>query len=143
MGQVKVVRPEDEKKTLHGAGDAYTFLATRDDTDGNYSFVEALVLPGGGPPPHIHSREEEGFYVIEGELVFRAGGRRVIATPGTFLHAPRGVAHHFKNESDASARMVFFFVPAGIEAMFEKMAADPGNFIAIGKEYGVEFVDQA
>ena len=143
MAQVKVVRPEDEKKTLYGTGDAYTFLATGDDTDSAYSFVEALVPPGGGPPPHIHAREEEGFYVLEGELVFRAGGRQVIATPGTFLHAPRGVAHHFKNESNASARMVFFFVPAGIEAMFEKMAADPGNFIAIGKEYGVEFVDQA
>ena len=143
MGQVKVVRPEDEKKTIYGAGDAYSFLVTGDDTDRNYSFVDALVPPGGGPPPHIHTREEECFYILEGELVFRAGGQLVNATPGTLLHAPRGVAHHFKNESDKPAHMVFFFVSAGIEAMFEKMAADPDNFIAIGREYGVEFVDQA
>ena len=42
-----------------------------------------------------------------------------------------------------TARMVFFFVPAGTEAMFEKMAADPENYISIGREYGVEFVDEA
>ena len=143
MGQLKVVRPGDEKRTIYGGGDEYTFLATGDDTDRSYSFVEAVVPPGGGPPPHIHTREEEAFYVLEGDLLFRAGGQRVIATPGTFLHVPRGVVHHFKNEADKPARMVFFFVPAGIETMFEKMAADPERFIAIGKEYGVEFVGQA
>ncbi len=107
---------------------------------GRYFFVEAMVPPGGGPPPHVQTREEEGFY---GELVFRAAGKRVLARPGTFVHVPRGVPHQFTNESDKTARMVFFFVPAGIEGMFEKMAADPENFAAIGKEYGVDFVDKA
>ena len=143
MGQLKVVQPDDAKKTIYGAGDEYHLLATAEDTDGNYFFVEATVPPGGGPPPHIQTREEEAFYVLDGEVVFRAGGREVLAGPGTFLHIPRGVAHHFKNESSEPARMVFFFVPAGIGTMFEKMAADPANYVAIGKEYGVEFVDEA
>ena len=118
-------------------------MATGEDTDGHYFFVEAVVPPGGGPPPHIQTREEEGFYVTEGEVVFRAAGRQVLATPGTFIHVPRGVPHSFKNESEAVARMVFFFVPAGIEEMFEKMAADPDRFVEIAEEYGVEFVDAA
>ena len=143
MSRVKVVRPEDEKKTVYGAGDEYSFLATGVDTDTNYFFVEALVPPGGGPPPHIHTREVESFYILEGEVIFRAEGQEVKANPGTFLHVPRGAVHQFKNESNKPARMVFFFVPAGIETMFEKMAADPDNFIAIAKEYGVEFIDQA
>ena len=143
MGTLKVVKPGDSVRPIHGAGDVYNFLVTGDDTHNSYSFVDALVPPGGGPPPHIHTREDEVFYVLEGELVFRAGGQMVTATPGTLLHAPRGIAHHFRNESDQAAHMVFFFVPAGVEEMFEKMGADPNNFIAIGKEYGVEFVEQA
>ncbi|MYD52588.1 MAG: cupin domain-containing protein [Dehalococcoidia bacterium] len=143
MSWAKIVRPEDERRVIHGAGDEYSIMATGEDTDGHYFFVEAVVPPGGGPPPHIQTREEEGFYVTQGELVFRAAGRRVVATPGTFIHVPRGVAHSFKNESDEVARLVFFFVPAGIEEMFEKMAADPDRFVEIAGEYGVEFVDAA
>ena len=143
MSWAKIVRPEDERRVIHGAGDEYSIMATGEDTDGHYFFVEAVVPPGGGPPPHIQTREEEGFYVTQGELVFRAAGRRVVATPGTFIHVPRGVPHSFKNESDEVARLVFFFVPAGIEEMFEKMAADPDRFVEIAGEYGVEFVDAA
>ena len=102
------------------------------------SFHPAAVLL-----PISRRGEEEGFYVTEGEVVFRAAGRQVLATPGTFIHVPRGVPHSFKNESEAVARMVFFFVPAGIEEMFEKMAADPDRFVEIAGEYGVEFVDAA
>ncbi len=141
MGSVKVVRPDDPKKTLSGAGDEYAFLITGPETAGHYFIMEAVVPPGGGPPPHIQTREEEGFYVLEGEVVFRAGGQRLVGTTGTFLHVPRGVAHYFKNESDRTARMLVFFAPAGIEVMMEKMAADPDHYIEIGKEYGVEFID--
>ena len=143
MSWAWVVQPGDDRQKIYGAGDEYSFMATGEHTDGHYFFVEAVVPPGGGPPPHIQTREEEGFYVTEGELIFRAAGKRVVAGPGTFIHVPRGVPHGFKNESDQTARMVFFFVPAGIEAMFEKMAADPDHYVSIGAEYGVEFVDEA
>ena len=133
MSWAWVVQPEDDRKKIYGAGDEYSFMATGEHTDGHYFSVEAVVPPGGGPPPHIQTREEEGFYVTEGELVFRASGKRVVARPGTFVHVPRGVPHQFKNESDKTARMVFFFVPAGIEGMFEKMAANPENAVAIAK----------
>ena len=143
MSWAKIVLPEDDRKVIYGAGDEYSIMAAGEDTDGHYFFVEAVVPPGGGPPPHIQTREEEGFYVTEGELVFGAAGKRVVATPGSFIHVPRGVPHHFKNESDADAKMVFFFVPAGIEGMFEEMAADPSRFVEIAREYGVEFVEEA
>ena len=71
MSWAKIVRPEDDRKVIRGAGDEYSFMATGKDTDGSYFFVEAVVPPGGGPPPHIQTREEEGFYVTEGELVLR------------------------------------------------------------------------
>ena len=48
--------------------------------------MEAIVPPGGGPPPHIHSREEEGFYVLEGEITFQLGEERFVAVAGTFAN---------------------------------------------------------
>src|SRR6201987_5776702 len=67
-------------------GDVYRFLATGDDTDGKYALWEAIVTPGGGPPPHVHSREEEGFYVLEGEIPFTIGDKRLVASAGMFAN---------------------------------------------------------
>ncbi len=141
MTGVKVVRPDDPKKTIHGAGDEYAFLITGDESNGQYFAMEAVVPPGAGPPPHVQTREEEAFYVLEGEVVFWADGERVVGNRGTFLHVPRGVPHNFLNESEAPARLLIWFGPAGIETMMEKMAADPDNYVTIGQAYGVEFVD--
>ena len=63
-------------------GDVYRFLATGEDTDGKYALWEATVPPGGGPPPHVHSREEEGFYILEGEITFTVNAERVMAKAG-------------------------------------------------------------
>ena len=144
MARDTTVQMPGEAKTIwEGAGDVYRVLATADDTGGDYFAMEGTVPPGAGPPPHIQTREEEMFFVLEGELTFRAGGKKVVGGPGTFLNIPRDVPHHFKNESDTTARVLIVFAPAGIEAMMEKMAADPTHYVNIGKEYGVEFVEEA
>lgn len=134
-------------------GDVYTILLAGQDTGGRYAWVEATIGPGNGPPPHYHSREDEAFYVLEGELAFVVDGRQVAAPAGTVLHVPRGVAHAFKNETETCARMLVQTIPAG----FEKMVADCGQpasaetvptapqyeqvkrfFAAVGR-YGIEF----
>ena len=79
--------------------------------------------------------------MLAGEVVFWAGERRVVGATGTFLHVPRGVPHHFKNESNREARLLIWISPAGIEAMMERMADSPDDYVEIGKLYGVEFVD--
>lgn len=112
------IRTSTEGRTLAVVGDVYRFLATGADTDGKYAQFEALVPPGGGPPPHVHSREEEGFYVLEGEITFQVGDRRVVATAGMFANMPVGTPHSFKNESDKPAKMLITLVPAGLEKMF-------------------------
>ena len=74
--------------------------------------------PGGGPPPHVHSREEEGFYILEGEITFTVDGERVVATAGMFANMPVGTPHSFKNESGRPAKMLISVAPAGLEQMF-------------------------
>ena len=141
--EVRVVRPGDPKRTWRGAGDEYFVLATGEDTAGDYFVMEAVVPPGGGPPSHVQTREEEAFYILEGEVVFYPAGKRIVATTGTYLNIPRDVVHRFQNESQATARMLIFFAPAGIERMMERMAADSDNYVAIGREYGVAFLEGA
>ncbi len=115
--EAKVVHA-GEGKRIAAAGDLYTFLAEGDDTSRSYALWEAVVPPGGGPPPHVQSREDEGFYVLEGEITFVADGQRVIGRKGSFLNIPRGVVHGFKNEGAADARMLILVAPAGMEKMF-------------------------
>ena len=89
-----------EGRTIAVVGDVYRFLATGEDTNGKYALWEAIVPPGGGPPPHVHSREEEGFYILEGEITFQVGDERIVATAGMFANMPVGTPHSFKNESE-------------------------------------------
>src|SRR5947207_4189361 len=107
-----------EGRTIAVVGDLYRFLATGEDTSGKYALWEALVPPGGGPPPHVHSREEEGFYVLEGEITLRVGEKTIIAGAGMFANLPVGTPHSFKNESALPARMLISIAPAGLEKMF-------------------------
>src|SRR5688500_18267619 len=93
-------------RTIAVVGDVYRFLATGEDTNGKYALWEALVPPGGGPPPHVHSREEEGFYVLEGEIALYVENERHVVTPGSFANVPVGSVHAFKNESNRAARML-------------------------------------
>ena len=81
-----VIRNTGEGRTVAVVGDVYRFLATDDDTNGEYAMWEAIVPPGGGPPPHVHSREEEGFYILDGEITFQIGDKRLVATAGMFAN---------------------------------------------------------
>ena len=105
------LRKPAEGRTVAVVGDVYRFLATGEDTNGTYALWEALVPPGGGPPPHVHSREEEGFYVLEGEITFTVNGERVVAPAGTFANMPVGMLHSFKNESARPAKMLISVAP--------------------------------
>ena len=113
-----VVRQPGAGRTVAVVGDVYRFLATGEDTGGKYALWEAVVPPGGGPPPHVHSREEEGFYVLEGEITFTVGEQRLVAGAGTFANLPVGTPHSFKNEGGRPARMLISVAPAGLEKMF-------------------------
>ena len=142
----RIVRPDERdvgEAIVRPSGDIYSTLATGEHTDGSYYLTHAIVPPGGGPPAHVHSREEEAFYVIRGELMFLAGDEPVKAPAGTFVNVPKGTKHRFRNESDADAEMIFWFAPAGIEGLFRELAEHPEDLIEIGRKYGVEyFLDQ-
>lgn len=128
MTHVPTVRHPGEGRTIGVVGDVFRFLATGEDTDGKYAMWEAIVPPGGGPPPHIHSREEESFYILEGEITFQIGDQRLVATAGMFANMSVGTLHWFKNETGKPAKMLISVAPAGLEQMFFEVGlpVEPG-----------------
>src|SRR5882762_5472248 len=121
------IRTPTEGRTIAVVGDVYRFLATGEDTNGKYALWEAIVPPGGGPPPHVHSREEEGFYVLEGEITFTVNGERIVATAGVFANMPVGTPHSFKNESGKPAKMLISVAPGGLEKKFFEFDVSPAS----------------
>ena len=126
-----------------GPRDLYRFLVTSEETAGAYFAMEALVAPGGGPPPHIHTREDETFYVLDGVVEFRLGDELITEGPGDYVSVPRGVVHNFHNPSDQISRLILTFTPGGMEQFFLETlepAADmdvpiPDNLDAVAARY--------
>jgi quercetin dioxygenase-like cupin family protein len=118
MKRSPIFRKPKQGQTIAVVGDVYRFLVTGNETNGKYATWEAIVPPGGGPPLHRRSREEESFLILEGEITFQVGEEKLVATAGTFANMPVGSLHCFKNETDQVARMIISVVPAGLEKMF-------------------------
>jgi mannose-6-phosphate isomerase-like protein (cupin superfamily) len=110
--------PPGEGESVWLLGDLYTFKAVSEDTDGAFALWETVSPPEGGPPPHLHHREDETFYVIEGEMEFLVGDDTVGAGAGSFVHIPKGTMHTFKNVGVAPARFVVTVIPGGFEKFF-------------------------
>ena len=117
QNQVKYV-PAGTGPAYCGPGDRITFLITGAETGGAFFLAEALVAPGGGPPPHIHTREDESFYLQQGTLAVQVGGKTLNASAGDFIHIPRGTVHSFKNVGEEPVKLLSLNTPAGMENFF-------------------------
>ena len=98
-----------------------TFLATGEETEGQFALIEAVGRRGNVPPPHIHRREDEISYVLEGEIDFSVAGRVIKGTPGTMIFLPRDERHSFTIESE-QLRMLILVTPAGLEGWFKEFS---------------------
>ncbi len=101
-------------------GDTITFKATGEATGGGLVLFENLTAPGGGPPPHIHTREDEFFYVLDGTFEIRIGDELHSIAPGGFAYVPRGTVHNFRNTAETPSRILVGFTPGGIEGFFRE-----------------------
>jgi quercetin dioxygenase-like cupin family protein len=104
-----------EGDAISVVGDVCRILASGRQTGDAYTLHEIRVSPNNGPPPHIHSREDKSFFVLEGDIEFQLGDEKITARPGTFIQGPRGIAHSFKNNTSLPPRMLVFITPAGFK----------------------------
>ncbi len=98
-GTQYVIRASSESSVWY-MGNLFGILARSEYTDGRYGLMEAFSRKGSEPPRHVHHREDEAIYVLEGEITFYVGGETYEAGPGTFVFMPRGVPHSFTFETD-------------------------------------------
>lgn len=136
--------------------DFYTFKAVGEDTDEAYALCEIVVAPqGGGTPTHRHSRENESFYIQEGELEFQLDEQILMATAGTFLYSPKGQLHRFTNTGATPAKLLVWVTPAGFEKFIAEVGkatdsqvtaapslspADLEKILATAPKYGIEII---
>lgn len=117
------------------------------DTNGVVSAVESHDVPGGGPPPHIHHREDETFQILEGDYEFTVAGKSHVAGPGTTIFAPRGIPHTYRYLGTTPGRLLCVITPSGFEGFFEEIGAmtpqqqqDIPRVMEIAKKYGLEIL---
>ena len=102
------------------------FLIPTEATGGKTSVFRTTMREGFSPPRHIHTREDEVFLVLDGEVAFDVDGRLLLAGPGTSVYMPRGIPHTFRIESPV-ARMLGVIAPGGFEELFRNLSVPAGR----------------
>jgi quercetin dioxygenase-like cupin family protein len=127
-------------------GDRVTEKAVTGDTNASMSVLEFAFAPKSGPAMHRHLREDELWYVIEGDFRFKAGDTWLRASTGGLAFGPRGIPHAFQNVGDTVGRLLVVTTPSGLERFFEQWAEvppgpiDPETLAAVGHPNWLEFV---
>lgn len=129
--------------------------ATGADTGGRIAIIEVTEPPGAVAPRHVHHKEDEGFWVLDGEVTFDVGGTTVVARVGDYAFGPRDVPHSYRVGPDG-CRMLFIVTPAGFEDLVRLISVraesrslppspqappDTADFPALLAGYGCEILD--
>ena len=146
--------PGKDTRSLWVFGELVTHKIPSQQTGGAYSLFEITTCPGEGPPPHVQHREDESFYVLEGEYEFPLESHTLRAGADSLIYVPKGTLHAHKNVGEGVGRMLVIQTPGGLyEHFFEEVGrpvegeAGPRSFeeqpdaesiVATAAEYGIE-----
>ena len=115
-------------KKFNVLGHSITNVLAKQNTDGNYYVFEVVTPPGYGIPPHVHDREDELIYVVEGEFGIMLGDKQFSAKAGDEIFFPRHIPHAFQNTGSKAGKTLWTIVPGGnFEEFFEKLGALPAG----------------
>ncbi len=131
-----------------GAGHTFAMLGTTmrliaaaSSTGGRYTVLEQVTPPGWGPPRHIHSREDEIFYILEGTYDLHVGDQRRTVSAGASAVLPRNVPHGFRNAAPTSSRLLCVIAPGGLEEYFLAVAKcsqpNPAQLVELARPFGL------
>lgn len=153
MGGTHFCRAGRENATWF-LGNLHACIAHAQNTRNTFTLVDAIYREGYGPPPHLHTREDEFFVVLEGRVRFIAGATETDQGPGALAFLPRNRAHTFE-PLNGQVRMLIGLLPGGLETFFKAFSTPAGNlglepepvtmpdmeqFIEAGADYGLEFL---
>jgi quercetin dioxygenase-like cupin family protein len=153
MSEETILLSAGEGRSVHGGGGLVK--ASGEQTGGGYALREVFLPAGRIIPRHVHSREGEAWYIIEGELTFSLDGQEFVGGAASFVHLPAGVAHGVRNSGVDVCRFIQIFSPAGLERYFDEREGlerfgEPGRDYAgltleehttLAEKYGLTFLD--
>jgi len=133
---------------LHAFGNVLTVMLSGSQTGGTLSVMTEQTPPSGGPPYHVHSREDEIFIVIEGRIRYFTAGQWTEVGPGGVVYLPRGAAHTYRNVGATPNRHWIITAPSGFERFFAAGAAefaepsgpDEHRILEIHHQHGIELL---
>lgn len=142
-----------EGRSVWSLGGRFTVKADAAASGGRFALIEAVATRATEPPRHIHHREDEAWYVLEGQMTFHVGDDVLVATAGSFAYAPIGIPHAFTVDVEPTRVLVLaapagfehFAIELGIEATGDGAPSDlpmpsPEVIGAVGDRYGIEIV---
>jgi mannose-6-phosphate isomerase-like protein (cupin superfamily) len=130
---------------LNVVGEATLIKVGPDDCEGRYALFHLVAPPMSGPPLHVHSREDECFYVLDGEIVFEVDGACHTVTAGGCVAVMRGMVHRYQNFTDRNASLLIVTTPGDFAGFFVEISAmtPPGGMptmeqlVSLDAKYGL------
>lgn len=127
---------------------AVTHILTGQQTGGAYYLFESVFDPETGNRLHLHRREDEVGYVLEGALEVRLADQTVVVEAGSVAHLPKNIPHAIRNPLRTTSRYLFMAIPAGLDQWFEALDAarrdgtlDDFLFRKLSLDYGIEWLE--
>jgi quercetin dioxygenase-like cupin family protein len=124
MRPLAVSRDDGEARWWFGS--LAVIKTTSADTAGQMTILEITEAPGAEGPLHVHHREDEGFWILEGDVTFEVGDTTIEAHAGDYVFGPRDIPHRY-TVGDAGCRMLFIFTPGGFENLLREMSEPAGS----------------
>jgi quercetin dioxygenase-like cupin family protein len=119
--QPKVLAEGEGLRLQSGPGRDLVFKVTGDDTGGAFDYFIVEVAPHGGPPLHVHHRQEETIHVLKGQYKIRIGDEVFQCNEGGFAYLPSGVPHAFLNLTDQPGEVIVVYTPGGGHKFYEEL----------------------
>ncbi|MCY1505203.1 Cupin domain protein [compost metagenome] len=148
--QARMIAHEEGHQVRHPTGAQMNIKVFAAETGGSYSLMETVLPPGGVVPRHVHDGEDENNFILEGQLTMHIGDATYVATPGSYVVAPRGVEQCFRNEGSTDCRFLTTFTPGGAEGFFREAGElirrvaperpDPVQLALLQKKYGLRYL---
>lgn len=145
--------PATEGESVWFTNNLMVLKATAGSTGGAYGLIEALAPAGSGPPLHVHHREDEAFWILDGHLTVRCGEHVFAAGAGSYTFLPRDIPHTFAIEGNSPARILSICSPGGLEQYFVAAGrpaesaglpppapVDVALLARVGQDFGVEII---
>lgn len=147
-GKVAVAKTSENRFPFGSAiqAKASPCKVTSEDTQGACTIFEMNALPRSGPFLHVHHREDEWYYVLSGDFLFKAGGAEHDLTAGGSIWLPRGVPHVWANTASTEGKLILVCQPGGFEKFFDEIGnvpmdkKSPETMRNIMAKYGMEML---